>query len=151
MRSQTERSLGLSAENFKRKLGVRRATYELMKEVLAARETSRYKSGRPPALCLDDQLVLTLSFWREYRTQFHLAEDWEVDESTVRRTVERVEDALLKSGKFSLPGRKALRDDHSLGVVIVDVSESPVERPKKSSAATTRIRKSVIARKTRSS
>lgn len=95
--------------------------------------------------------MLTLSFWRAYRTQFHLTEDWKVDESTVRRTVERVEDALLKSGKFSLPERKALRDDHSLGVVIIGVAESPVERPKKSSAAITWVRKSVAARKIRSS
>ena len=151
MRKQTERSLGLSAEKFKRKLGVERPTYGLMKEVLEAREGAKKRKGRPPALSLDDQLVLTLSFWREYRTHFHLAEDWEVNESTVRRTVERVEDALIKSGQFSLPGRKALRDAHELEVVIVDVAESPVERPKKSSAATTRVRKSGTATKASSS
>lgn len=58
-------------------------------------------------------------------------EDWHVDESTVRRTVERVEDALIKSDEFALPGRKALRDNHTLEVVVVDIAESPVERPKK--------------------
>lgn len=102
-----------------------------MLEVLRAREARKTKRGRTPALCLEDQLVLTLSFLREYRTHFHLAEDWGVDESTVRRTIERVEDALLKSGTFSLPGRKALRDEHNLEVVVVDIAESPVERPKK--------------------
>ena len=30
-----------------------------------------------------------------------------------------------------MPGRKALRDDHSLEIVVVDIAESPVERPKK--------------------
>ena len=102
-----------------------------MLEVLRTRETQKKKRGRTPALCLEDQLVLTLSFWREYRTHFHLSEDWHVDESTVRRTVERVEDALIKSSKFTLPGRKALRDHHLLEVVVVDVAESPIERPKK--------------------
>lgn len=150
MRKQTKRSLALPAEKFKRKLGVKRATYELMKEVLETREGAKKRSGRPAALCLDDQLVLTLSFWREYRTQFHLAEDWDVDESTVRRTVERVENALIKSGQFCLPGRKALRYDHDLEVVIVDVAESPLERPKKSSDVTTQVRKSAIAKKVRS-
>ena len=101
-----------------------------MLKVLQAREAQKKKRGRTPALDLKDQLVLTLGFWREYRTHFHLAEDWAVDESTVRRTTERVEDALLKSGEFSLPGRKALRDEHTLEVV-VDIAESPVERPKK--------------------
>ena len=64
-----------------------------------------------------------------------MALDWEVDETTVRRTVERVEDSLLASGQFSLPGRKALTEDLSLEVVVVDVSETPCERPKKSGPA----------------
>lgn len=150
MRKQTKRSLALTEDKFKRKLGVRPSTYEQMKAVLERREAGKKRSGRPPALCLDDQLILTLSFWREYRTQFHLAEDWEVDESTVRRTVERVENALIKSGQFSLPGRKALRDSHDIEVVVVDVAESPIERPKKSSNVTTRVRKSGTTTKAKS-
>lgn len=132
MREQTERSLALPAAKFKRKLGVKRQTFETMLKVLQAREARKKKRGRTPALCLEDQLVLTLAFWREYRTHFHLSEDWGVDESTVRRTIERVEDTLISSGKFSLPGCRALRDDHALEVVVVDIAESPVERPKKS-------------------
>ena len=131
MREQTRRSLSLTAGKFKRKLGVKRQTFEKMRQALIAREGSKKRTGRPAALCLEVQLVLTLSFWREYRTHFHLAEDWGVDESTVRRTIERVENTLIKTNTFSLPGRKALRDDHHLEVVIVDVAESPVERPKK--------------------
>ncbi|MBF7694254.1 transposase family protein [Acinetobacter pollinis] len=29
--------------------------------------------GRPPKLCLEDQVLLCLSYWREYRTLFHVA------------------------------------------------------------------------------
>ena len=150
MRVQTERSLQLSSKKFKRKLGVKRSTFEAMLAVLGAREGRKKRKGRTPALCLEDQLVLSLSFWREYRTHFHLSEDWGVDESTVRRTIERVEDTLIKSGEFSLPGRKALRDDHDLEVVVVDIAESPVERPKKSSVATTAVRKSATPTKAKS-
>lgn len=131
MRIQTKRSLALPEAAFKRKLGVKRRTFKAMLRVLYRREANKKKQGRPPALCSEDQLVLALSFWREYRTHFHLAEDWEVDETTVRRTIERVEEALIRSGEFSLPGRKALRDDYDLEIVIVDIAESPVERPKK--------------------
>ena len=123
MREQTERSL-LVPEKFKRKLGVKRQTFEKMLAALRRRE-ARKKRGRTPALRLGDQLVLTLSFWREYRTHFHLSEDWGVDESTVGRTTERVEGALISSGKFSLPGREVLRDDQRLEVVVVDTAESP--------------------------
>jgi hypothetical protein len=108
-----------------------------MREVLEEREAKKTKQGRSPALDLDDQLVLTLQFWREYRTHHHLSLDWEVDESTVRRTIERVENALIKSGTFSLPGRKALRDNVDFEVIVVDVAENPIERPKKSKDAIT--------------
>jgi hypothetical protein len=44
-------------------------------------------------------------------------------------------DALIKSGKFSLPARKTLRENTEFEVVVVDVAESPVERPKKATQA----------------
>ena len=69
-----------------------------------------------------------------------------MDESTVRRTIERVENALIKSGKFSLPGRKALRDNVDFEVIVIDVAESPVERPQKNNDAITAARKSDHAR-----
>ena len=119
---------------FKRTLGVKPTTFYGMLQVLEQREEGKRKAGRPAKLTLKDQLVLALLFWREYRTYHHMALDWEVDETTVRRTVERVEDTLLASGQFSLPGRKALTEDLSLEVVVVDVSETPCERPKKTEA-----------------
>ena len=50
------------------------------------------------------------------------------------RIVHRVEDKLIKSGKFSLPGKKSLlKTETEWSVAIVDVGESPIERPKKNS------------------
>ncbi len=131
MKPYTTRMLALTQPSFRRTLGVKPVTYFEMRTVLEQREANKTKQGRIPALDLDDQLVLTLQFWREYRTHHHLSLDWEVDESTVRRTIERVENALIKSGKFSLPGRKALRDNVNFEVIVIDVAESPIERPKK--------------------
>ena len=49
-----------------------------------------------------------------------------------RRIVHRVEDKLIKSRKFSLPGKKALVSSNAQWeVVIIDAGESPIERPKK--------------------
>jgi hypothetical protein len=43
-----------------------------------------------------------------------------------------VEDTLVKDGTFSLPGRKALlKSDMEYEVVLIDATESPIERPKK--------------------
>jgi hypothetical protein len=62
--------------------------------------------------------------------------------------IQKVEDALLKSGKFRLPGRKALRpSDVLIAVVMTDASEQPVERHKKSNAGTTVEKRSDILRK----
>jgi uncharacterized protein YcfL len=41
------------------------------------------------------------------------------------------EDELYKSGKFCLPGKKALLEDNDIKVVSIDVTETSVERPKK--------------------
>jgi hypothetical protein len=50
--------------------------------------------------------------------------------------VRHVENTLIRSGRFSLPGKKALREpDSVLEVVVVDVTESPVERPKKTTTS----------------
>ena len=43
-----------------------------------------------------------------------------------------MEDTLIKSKKLSLPGKKALFQSEMEGeVILVDASETPIERPKK--------------------
>jgi len=50
----------------------------------------------------------------------------------VCRTVHKVENLLIKSGKLSLPGQKELRKlSDPDTVLVIDVMESPIERPKK--------------------
>lgn len=59
-----------------------------------------------------------------------MGQAWGVDETTVQRTIERIEDALLSSRQFTLPGKKALRDETQVwAAVLVDVTEVPCERP----------------------
>jgi DNA-directed RNA polymerase specialized sigma subunit len=55
--------------------------------------TSRNRGGQPK-LSTEDQLLIALEYWREYRTYFHIAQSWGVHESTVCRIVHRVEDQL---------------------------------------------------------
>ncbi len=127
--------------DFKRLCGVTRETFAAMCQV-----TSEYKRlnkrGRKSNLSIENQVLLTLSFWREYRTLFHLGRDWRLHESNVSRLVRRVEDILIKSSKFSLPGKKRLLEGDSIKYTIVDVTEREIERPKKNSARFTAARKS---------
>lgn len=127
---------------FKRYCGVKPHTFTAMVKALRAREAQKKKPGRTADLCLEDQLLLALQYWREYRTYFHLSVAWGVSESTVSRIVRRVEDILIKAQQFHLPGKKALRTtDHHFQVVVVDVTETPVERPQKNSGVATAARR----------
>ena len=140
-----EQALQMNGADFRRKTGVDPETFAEMEAVLHDREANKGKSGRPPALPVGAQLLLTLEFWREYRTFFHLGQDWGMHETTVLRTVVRVENALLQSGRFSLPGKKTLTDAGTVfTAVVVDVSEVPCERPKKSSGTGTAGKRSAI-------
>ena len=133
--------------DFKRLTGVRHETFNQMLMVLD-RELPSF--GRPPKLSRADQLLMTLMYWREYRTQFHIAGSYGISEATVCRTINKVEDALVRSGEFRLPGKKVLRpSDTIIEVVLVDVSEQPIERPKKSKNDTTAAKRSVTPRKHR--
>ncbi len=92
--------------------------------------------GRTPKLNRADQLLMTLMYWREYRTEFHIGLTYGVSEATVCRTIQKIENVLMKSGEFRLPGRKAFQpSDTIFEVVLIDATEQPIERPKKTKAA----------------
>jgi len=133
----------LPSEAFRRYSGVKPETFRAMLEVLEQAEGRKKKVGRPSKLALEEQLLLTLTYWREYRTQFHIALSYGVHETTVMRIVNKVEDALVASGRFSLPKKQALgAPEHEWVVVLIDSTETPIERPKKSNGASTAERKS---------
>ena len=139
----------LKGTDFKRLTGVQRETFDLMLEVV---EQGMRDFGRPTKLSRADQLLMTLMYWREYRTEFHIAQSYGVSEATVCRTIHKVEDALVRSKKFRLPGKKALQASDTLfEVVLVDVSEQPVERPKKAKNGIIVAKRIVIPKKRRSS
>jgi hypothetical protein len=118
-----------SNKDFKRLTGVKHQTF---KQMVAILESAMPSFGRPPKMGRADQLLMTLMYWREYRTQFHIAQTYGVSESTVCRTVRKIEDVLMQSGQFRLPGKKALQpSDTVIEIVVVDATEQAIERPKK--------------------
>lgn len=122
----------LSAEKFKRRFGVQRSTFKQVLKALKPYWQPEAKPGNRPKLQLAERILVILEYWREYRTYFHIATDWHVSESTVCRIVHWVEDHLMHSGCFRLPGQKSLvRGFGRPGVVVVDVTETPIERPKR--------------------
>lgn len=133
--SQYDHIKTLVDEEFRRLTGVKRSTFNQMILLLSgAEKAQKIKSGKPHKLCMEDRLLLTLEYLREYRTYFHIASSYGVHETTAIRISRWVEDVLVKSKEFSLPGRKALlKSDMEYEVILVDAAESPCERPKKRS------------------
>jgi hypothetical protein len=136
----------LGAEEFKRLFGVKKETYTKMLEILEAAYKELHKAGgRPSRLSVEDKLSVTLQYLREYRTMAHIGWDWGVAKSRVHDAIKWVENTLVKDGTFSLPGKKVLRESaDEITYIVVDVTESPVERPKKNRKSITAGRKSGI-------
>ena len=127
-----EKATKLSEKDFKQIIGVKKETFNEMADVLHKAYAQKHKRrGRKAKLPIEDQLFLSLKYWRQYVTQKELAFEFEVGEATAHDVIVWVENTLVKSGKFSLPGKKALLEDAEIEIVLVDVTESPVERPKK--------------------
>jgi len=127
-----EKAMTLKDADFKQIIGVTKETYEAMLAVLRDAYTEKHKRrGRHTKLSLEEQLFMSLKYWRQYITQKELAFEFGVGEATVHDRIVWIEDTLVKSGMFSLPGKKALLTDSDIEIVLVGVTESPIERPKK--------------------
>ena len=126
---------------FQRLVGVKPSTFEAMvqevKKVLNKKRVKKKKGkkgGRKPRLSVEDQILMSLSYWREYRTLFHTGASYGLSESAASRTINAIENILSKGKKFALPGKKKLsKTKMQYEVILVDATESPIERPKKNS------------------
>ena len=135
----------LSAADFKRYCGVDKETFEKMCALVKEKATSKFlRKSRNPTLTIEDQVLVALEYWREYRTQFHIGVSWGISESTVSRIITKVEDILSNSKEFSVPTTRRPDLAAEIEVVVVDVAESPIERPKKNKSDIIRERKSDI-------
>ena len=139
----------VNKENFKRLVGVKRSTFEEMVKEYKKAEEERKKGhkvgGRKPKLCEEDRVLFMLEYYREYRTLYHMGIDYGVSEGHASKIVRDVESVLIKSGKFSLPSKRALYEsDSEIEFIIIDATESPIQRPKKSKNKTIQGRRSNI-------
>jgi hypothetical protein len=84
-------------------------------------------------------------YLREYRTYLHIAGSYGLSESNTYETIKWIENTLIKSKEFSLPGKKALlKSEHEFEVILIDATETLIQRPKKNNASSTLARKNVI-------
>lgn len=132
-------------KQFYRLTGVKRPVFEQMVAVV---RNGLKSFGRPRKLSVEDMVLMSLCYWREYRTQFHVGSSFGVSEATVSRTVRAVEEALLQDPRFHLPGKKVLHEESlNLVALVVDASEQRIERPQKNKSTFIRARKDATPKK----
>jgi len=134
-------------EEFRRLTGIKRTTFEKMVDILKEAEKKKKAKGcKPNILRIEERLLMTLEYLREYRTYFHIATSYKISESACYRNIRWVEDTLIKHPDFALPGRKSLlKNDEEYDVVLIDATESPIERPKKNKSTIIPVkRKSIL-------
>jgi hypothetical protein len=138
-----DRIKNLKDSDFKRLVGVEKSTFKMMVSILRSEERKRLKNGGKKARrIIENRLLMALEYWREYRTYFHVGQNYGYSESQTFKIIRWIENTLIKCGKFALPGKKQLlKSDIEYEVVLVDATESPCERPKKSSDGITQARK----------
>jgi hypothetical protein len=138
----------LYGKKFRRYTGIDRSLFEKMLSCVKTVKQEQRKhptKGAMSTLSVENQVLITVLYWREYRDQLHTAIDYGVSQSTICRTITTIENILIKSGEFSLPGKKSIRSKESAyTVTIVDVMETPTERPKKNKNASIAERRNAI-------
>ena len=84
-------------KQFRRITGVKRATFDKMAEILKKGYAEKHRRrGRKPKLSIENQLLATLEYLREYRTYAHIAANYGIAESNIYRSIKWVEETLIK-------------------------------------------------------
>lgn len=127
----------IQEEKFRRLIGIKKNTFDEMVKVLEASSSlsnhkhKGKKRGPKPKLITQDQVLVMLMYYREYRTFFHTAYSFGISESQCWRIVTNTEKVLIKSGLFTVPGKKVLLSEDEIEGIVIDATESEVERPQK--------------------
>lgn len=130
---------------FRRLTGVKRPTFNKIVNILdESIKNRKVKSGRKKKLDLENCVLMTLEYLREYRTYFHIGQNYRVSESTAYKIIKWIEGIIVQHPDFALPGRKALEKNNNYEVVLIDATETPIERPKKSKKTFTQGRRKGI-------
>jgi len=138
----------MNKNDFQRLYGTSEKTFKYMVKILEKAEIEKKKlGGRPSKISIEDKLKMTLQYWRQYRTYFEIGLDFKISESACCRTIIWVENTLIKSGNFALPARQEVLQEKNK--ILIDVTETKIERPKKKQKKFIRVRKSNIRSKRR--
>jgi len=120
-------------KRFKSITGVARETYNAMVDVVRKAYIKRHSkhNGRNRQLSIEDMVLATLEYLYEYRTFECIGASYGLSKQSANDMIRWVEDVLITSGLFRLPGKRVLTAETEIEVILVDTTETPIERPEK--------------------
>ncbi|WP_416375225.1 transposase family protein [Spiroplasma poulsonii] len=126
----------LNDREWLRLTGIKKSTFNKMLDILKVAEIEKFKKGgKTNKLSLENRLLMTLLYWREYQTYFHLGKSFDISEANCYRNIKWIEDILIKNSDFQqLAGKKALINDYFNDKKLYYYwcyRNSPIQRPKK--------------------
>lgn len=154
MINNEERIRNMPSKKYKEIFGIEKLAFDRILKILYLNKTFNNPTnvGRTGKLSVLDCLVITLMYWREYRTYRHIAFDYSVGKTTIGNAVLWVENTLIESGACNLKSARELRENPSkIKIAVVDVTEQEIERPKKGRKIGIQARKRDIQSKRNSS
>ena len=115
---------------FRAVTGVTIVTFHAMPEELKSAYAKAHKNrGRHRKLSPEDMLLMTLEYYKEYRTLECIGASYGLQKANVGKTIKWVEEALIKSEAFHLPGKKKLLQSE-FEAIVADTTKTPIQRPK---------------------
>jgi len=127
-----EKIAKLKDKEFKMITGVTREVFEKMLNVLKEQYARDHMGGGARGISVELRLTLALEYWREYRSVRHMAVAHELPKSTINDAILWVEERLIEREEFKLKELKERfkPEESEIKIVMIDVSEQPIERPK---------------------
>ncbi|WP_342253824.1 transposase family protein [Spiroplasma endosymbiont of Zeiraphera isertana] len=115
-------------------VGIKPQTFYKMLEILKIAESKQtYYGGRKNKIVIEERLLMTLEYWKDYSSYRVIAKRYNISHTSCIRNIFWIENILIKSGIFNLPGKKDLTKNKGTNnnLLAIDATETPIERIKK--------------------
>jgi hypothetical protein len=120
---------------FKSLIGVSKHVFNIMVEVVSQEfKQKKINGGRKRKYGIPTLISIFLKYYRHYVTMDYLSAEYKYNESSICRIINTIEQILINCKKFTIKGNNKLENSKNTKLVI-DVTESEIERPKKNQKA----------------
>lgn len=111
----------MNDEAFHATTGIERHTFDKMAQLLEKEMAPNSKRGK---LSSEDQILLSLAYLRDQRTDYEIAAVYGITEGTVNRIVNRVKSVLMNSSELELAEKNVFQADNPYKrLIAVEASE----------------------------